>query len=250
MTSPSNPSNSPASTITALKSEIETALRSLLQLSDEAKIHKNEDAKEMIRYYGGMTDSMETRRIRIADFAWQSLAVTLTAAGVILSLSMVAVIKIPLLLVLATIFVVSLLKIREYQVQSALRYPFRDFPEYANMWKWFYYGNPYVAKINHDPFTVEDSQDEDQSRYLQGLKMFVSNYSGETIDQELHDNLLQLFILQVHNYYKNRFYLRLVDYDIKTPKILAWTQVVYWILVIVILAKFPVAAAFLVNKAF
>ncbi len=249
MNSSSNQNASDDARIDTLKSEVNDAFKAIIQLPDDVKRQKNEDVKKMIEYYGRMTDNIENRRIRIADFAWQSLAVTLTAAGVLLALSIVAVIKIPLLLVLTTIFVMSLLKIREFQVQSYFRYPFLRFPEFGNVWKWFYYGNSFIPQINEDPYTVESTRTKDQSLYLQGLELFVGNYSKETIDREIHDNLLQLFLLQVHNYYKNRFYLRLLKYDLITPKVLFWTQVAYWVIAVLIIAKYPAGAAFLLGKA-
>jgi hypothetical protein len=46
--------------------------------------------------------------------------------------------------------------------------------------------------------------------YLRGLEAFAHNYMVEDTDRELVDNIQQLYLLQVHNYYKNRFYLQLI----------------------------------------
>ena len=44
--------------------------------------------------------------------------------------------------------------------------------------------------------------------YLAGLRDFASNYCQETSDSELRDNVIQLYLRQVHSYYKNRWHLR------------------------------------------
>lgn len=55
--------------------------------------------------------------------------------------------------------------------------------------------------------------------YLKGLHYFVVNYSEETLDSELSDNIQQLYLLQVHNYYKNKFFLRLNNYDLLANRV-------------------------------
>lgn len=52
---------------------------------------------------------------------------------------------------------------------------------------------------------------ETNEPYLRGLHAFLENYRVETLDTEIRNNIQQLYLLQVHNYYKNRFYLQLVS---------------------------------------
>jgi hypothetical protein len=248
MRSDAGSNKSSDSDLNELKEEVEKGLTSLRRLSAGVKKEKNQDTKEMIRYFGDLTNNMETRRIRITDFAWQSLTIGLTAFGVLWALPIVIVLKISFLLVLATVLIMALLKIRESEVQSHFRYPFLKFPEYGNKWKWFYYGNAFIPKMNDNPSDLEKRRADDERLYLRGLDLFVTSYSRETIDRELHDNLIQLFLLQVHNYYKNRFYLRLLNYDLMTPRILLGVQIVYWIAALGSLASNSVPAAFLLAK--
>lgn len=42
----------------------------------------------------------------------------------------------------------------------------------------------------------------------------MESYANATIDKELQDNIQQLYLLQVHNFYKNKFFLRLNKYDL------------------------------------
>jgi len=236
--------------ISAIKKELDEALNGFSLLSDRVKQDKNQNIKDMISYFGNLTKNIEDRRIHLADVAWQSLAISFTALGIILAVHILAIFKIPIFLVLFTLLLMSVLKIQEYQVQSYFRYPFLAYPEYANRWKWFYYGNPFLSKINDNPFTAKKHHLDDEVKYLNALNVFAKNYSAETIDKELHDNLLQLFLLQTHNFYKNRFYLRLLKYDLLMPRILIWLLLIYCAILAIILLFVPVASHFLLTWVF
>ena len=233
-----------------LKVTIQGELNSISILPIEAKKEKNEDIKSMITYYDGMTKTIEDRRTHSAEFAWQSIAVTITAFGIIFALPIISFIKLLILLVLGEITIISFIKIREYNAQSAYRYPFLKFNEYGNKWKWFYYGNEYIPKINSSPFIGEKEKNEDRLNYLNGLKLFINKYSQETLDKEINDNILQLYLLQVHNFYKNRFYLRLQDYDQKTPEALLITIIIYLIIFLLFMLASSSMRDFLLTKTF
>lgn len=227
--------------ISHITEAIKNELGALVNLPIEAKSQKNEDIKSMILYYGDQTKTIEDRRTRLAEFSWQSLALAITAFAIIIALSIFNLYKGLVLIFLGVIIFFSLLKIAEYHFQSAFRYPFLKFPDYSNKWKWFYYGNPYITKINTNPCTYINKRyfGKDQLNYLQGLNKFVENYTTENIDKELEDNIIQLYLLQVHNYYKNQFYLRLLKYDKYTPIIIFALLIVYLIVVLILISVYP-----------
>ena len=97
-----------------------------------------------------------------------------------------------------------------YQCQSRFRYPFLKLKKFGNKWKWFYYANPHIQEISRKAVFPSKEFEKTQKPYLEGLREFVKNYREETLDKELSDNIQQLYLLQVHNYYKNKFFLFLV----------------------------------------
>lgn len=73
--------------IIAAQESIKKDIAALLDLPLEAKREKNESIKSMISYYAEETKAIEDRRNRLAEFAWQSLAITVTASAVVIALS-------------------------------------------------------------------------------------------------------------------------------------------------------------------
>lgn len=112
----------------------------------------------------------------------------------------------------------AIAKLQEYQAQSAFKYPFNN-SEYGNKWKWFYYANPFIKLINPDPFQKEHKNQKNLLPYLEGPHLLIEIYGNETLDKKLHDNIQQLYLLQVHNYYKNKFFLRLNNYDLLANRV-------------------------------
>jgi hypothetical protein len=217
----SKKSNNHAVDISSMDKEISAELIKLKKLSKAELVRKNEDVKEMISYYNGLTNSVEERRNKIYDFALQYLAVLLTVSGVLYSYKD----KIEgwIFLIFITLIVVQLLAafwtIVTYEFQSKYRYPFLKLEKYANKWKWFYYGNPYILKIDRNVFVKTNDDEKTKKPYLEGLKNFIINYSKEKLWDEISDNIQQLYLLQVHNYYKNKFYLNLVRIRLRSLQV-------------------------------
>lgn len=231
--------------ITVMKESVNKEIAALMDLPIEAKREKNESIRSMIAYYTEETKAIEDRRNRLAEFAWQSLAITVTASAVVIALSISVFVKGLLLIILGAIIITHILKLFEYQSQSSFRYPFLEFPEFGNMWKWLSNGSPYLASMKTNPFTWRRSIREDQLNYLQGLGKLVAEYAEETIDTELQDNIIQLYSLQVQNFYKNRFYLRLLKYDRYTPLIIFIMVLVYVITIVLLSYTSPGFAGFI-----
>lgn len=73
----------------------------------------------------------------------------------------------------------------------------------------------------------------------------VAEYTEETIDTELQDNIIQLYSLQVQNFYKNRFYLHLLKYDRYTPLIILIMVLLYLIAILLLSYISPGFAGFI-----
>lgn len=192
---------------------IKEDLNRLSLLPEEQKIKINEDAKKMISYYNNLTDKVEDRRIKITNSSWQKMTIMVATLNLLYLTEFPHEILCPIKLIFIINIIFEIIKLIEYIFQSKFVYPFNE-SGFGNRWKWFYYGNEYITKINTNPFISKRNNKEDIENYKKGLHIFLNKYSYETIDKELADNIMQLYLLQVHNYYKNKFYLRLNKYDL------------------------------------
>ena len=199
--------------IVKLKSAVVERLKKLKGLPNDMKVKKNSDIKSMINRYVELTNSVEDRRVRIHTFSLQVLAISVAALTLLVSSDKVSREGV-LFYVGVVIFVLligcSLWTSYLYVRQSGFRYPFLSLEEYGeNKWKWFYYGNKSILKIDANPLGSVKSPSRRIIPYLEGLRDFVEWYTDETLNKEITDNVQQLYLLQVHNYYKNQFYLQL-----------------------------------------
>ena len=96
-----------------------------------------------------------------------------------------------------------------FTMQSVFPYPFLKLPGLGNQWKWFYYGNSSILKISTSPLVASTDAAKTTLPYLEGLLTMTSNYAAETPQSAVRSALIQLYLLQVHNYYKNRWYTQL-----------------------------------------
>ncbi len=198
-----------------LEKGVSIELERLRGLSETDLERKNEDVKSMIRYYNHLTDMVEERRMRIHTFSLQLLAISAALFGVVVSgtagLTPGDFVFWPLVDSLGVLILASLLSGIIYELQSGFRYPFLQLEQYGNQWKWFYYGNPDILRISTRVFLPERDAVRTSEPYLAGLRTFARNYCDETLKTEITDNIQQLYLVQVHNYYKNRFYLQLTE---------------------------------------
>ncbi|MBE9570513.1 MAG: hypothetical protein IMF11_07795 [Proteobacteria bacterium] len=196
------------------KQKVEQELQRLEELSSPEKREKNENIKQMIKHYISLDNNVEDRRTRIYNQNLQFLGILFAALGLWFSFQndMPNILFSYGLCVLCVQAVFSVLILTAFHCQSKFRFVFNfeELSKYGNKWKWFYYGNAPVKKLSERPIFVSKDPDETSFPYLEGLQRFIANYRAETIDNELVSNIQQLYLLQVHNYYKNRFYLQLV----------------------------------------
>jgi hypothetical protein len=197
---------------------IRNDLSTLTALDKDQKSKINEDVKKMISYYNQLTEQIESRRSRLVESFWQTLTILIAASGLLMAARITGIFLYPALIIFGIQIIFAIAKLHEYQAQSGFEYPFNN-SDYGNKWKWFYHANPFIKLINPNPFQKKLENQNNLLPYLEGFHLFVENYRNETIDKELHDNIQQLYLLQVHNFYKNKFFLRLNKYDLWANRI-------------------------------
>jgi hypothetical protein len=125
-----------------------------------------------------------------------------------------------------------------HEKQSNFNYPFlppNPPSKFGNKWKWFYYGNDYIRQINTNAFRHRKSVTNAFIPYLQGLRDYVKGYKDENGDTEICSNIQQAYLLQVHNYFKNKFFLHLI-------KIRLWSvhgSVILAVIILIMRILFP-----------
>lgn len=221
-----------------MESSISQELQLIKGLDESTKKTKNDDIKSMIKYYINLTNNIEDRRTRIHDFTLQMLMICITAAGLLYTQyqKICPIIFWTITAVLLEQIIFSFVSVFFYEKQSGFRYPFLDLEQYGNTWKWFYYGNRELLKINACPIKTSKKFGETIEPYLKSFGTFTRNYREENLDAEILNNIQQLHLLQVHNFYKNRFYLQLTN-------IRKWSIILFPIvaaIVIVILYLHPI----------
>jgi hypothetical protein len=209
---------------TNLKSRIEEYESALTKLDDigneEAeKIYK--ETTELIKYMHSLSSDMEQRRTAVYDDAVKRITIIvplLTAVvTIVANQSKYLRYLIPVLGFGCIVFIFSIIIMIQYWVQSQSKYIFKDknIAKFGNSWKWFYYGNPHIVKIhtNHVSQRREAAETlngvynhEGVDAYMQGLLFMIHGYLGECSNSSarLQSNIQQLYLMQVHNYYKNR----------------------------------------------
>jgi hypothetical protein len=212
-------------------------LQNLDKLTNKQKIEKNNDIKEMIKHYLNMSNNLDNRRNMLLGTTWNILTVLFLLATFIITIKTslgadYIFLLIPIISVVSVLSIFSVAKIYEYHRQSGYRYPFLDIKEFSNKWKWFYYGNEPITKIDPNPGINKLNLNyvKNNEYFLLGLSNFIDNYTKETLKTELRENIIQLYLLQVHNFYKNKFLLRLNSIDLASYK---WTTIMLIIAIII-----------------
>ena len=195
-----------------LEEEIDTVMEEIFFLTDDVIKEKLSDSKEMIGIYLKQTSDIESRRNNLANTNLTRLAASIALFGFLVKFDLPQSSIIALLLGLGVIVVLSLNFFHIYIKQSQFRYPWSgQDTDHANQWKWFYYGNKYINEISFTP--EAENKNKDWEAYLRGLKFFLSRSCGETSREALQSSLYQQYLLQVHNGYKNKFYLQLANLE-------------------------------------
>jgi len=212
-------SNAERKRLETLKKGISDEIIALKSLSSDEKRQKNENMISMIQHYMDMSDKVEDRRGRIRNFTLQMLAIWVAATILLTALYLDENVDIPIVLFAAALalFIVQILfcfySSLLYERQSGFRYPFLwpEAEEYGNKWKWFYYGSEPIQRISTKAIRESKAFDNTVEPYLESFREFMNEYRMENLDSEIIDNIQQLHLLRVHNYFKNKFFLQLTD---------------------------------------
>lgn len=203
----------------ALKKEVIDEVNALKSLNTTEKRQKNDNIIYMIRHYMDMSDKVEDRRVRIRNLTLQALAIWISAAFLLTALYLDENVAIPIALFVIALFIFigqicfCLYSAFVYEKQSGFRYPFlwSAAEEHGNKWKWFYYGSKPLQKISTKTIRQSKTFDTTVAPYLESLRDFIYEYRQEDLDSEIIDNIQQLHLLRVHNYFKNQFFLHLTE---------------------------------------
>lgn len=192
-----------------LDKKLNETLGQFENLSADDKKKKGEDIIEMIKYTNSLTDEIEERRNKFYSDSLILLQVSVAALVLLLSSDSSRFLKFISCIAFIPVIVIQLIVIIVYYRQNESKYVFKDksLENYSNQWKWFYYGNPYTQKISVGLFSKASASVD---HYKNGLKYLAEQYIKETDNSKIKSDLIQLYLLQVHNYYKNRYYLSLV----------------------------------------
>ena len=211
-------SRNPERDIIEMECRAEAALVEFQKTAGSERARKSDDIRNMILYYRNLSDNIEARRNDVFRVSLQILAISVSglafaitqysklvtsSAGTMVFWSIVGTVVV----LICCAFVAAL----QYHRQSAYQYPFLELREHGNRWKWYYYGNREILNISCSLRLCASDKKKDTLAYLSGLAFFAAKYTEETAEGELRDNLIHLYLLQVHNYYKNQFYLQLTN---------------------------------------
>ena len=202
-----------------LKKDVSDELNSLKKLSDDEKRKKNDNIVSMIRHYIDMSDKIEDRRVRTRSYTLQMLAIWVAAAILLTAFYLDKNVEINCIFFGAALALFTgqilfcLYSAFIYEKQSGFRYPFLwpQAAEYGNKWKWFYYASKPLQRISTKIVREAKTFGTTIEPYLESYRDFINEYRSEDLDSEITDNIQQLHLLRVHNYFKNKFYLQLTD---------------------------------------
>ena len=204
--------------IDALKEKVEVELQAIRGLQDNVKQEKLADVKQMIAHYTQATSVIEDRRASMHSVSLQLLGLSVAACALVATVQdglwdnwLARAFLVFTLIIGAILFVSATVAVIIFEAQSGFRYPFLELSEYGNRWKWFYYGNPSIPQIGPNAMRWQKDLKADMMLYVEGLAFFAEKYRKEDLDGELCDGIIHLYLLQVHNYYKNRWYLHLTS---------------------------------------
>lgn len=194
-----------------LKSIFSSQLQELSKLSEEEKAKKNEDLRELIKYYFELANATDEKSFQICNFSLQYLVLCAIALGILLmhfslvkpavfsaSFSFLAVQILYLLII--TIFYES-----GSRQKNFLSYDF--YPAEQN--NLVFPRKKKFAFFSLGAFFRSKKPQSAPRAYLEALRSFTRNYWEDDTDQKILNNLDQLFMLQAEYSFANRILVRL-----------------------------------------
>lgn len=206
--------------------ELKENIRKIGELDDAKKKEIYNETTNLIEYFERMSSEMEKRKESIYNQAVTKISLLLAFIAVVIGLQQK---NSDLFLYFSPIYVFcagsianSIIICNAYWKQSQSKYVFKDqrLQKYGNYWKRFYYGNQFILNIDA---TTENNKngsgenlkskynDKSVMAYLQGLNYEILQFSSEKQTEMTINNIAHFYMLQVHNYYKNRQHMELVE---------------------------------------
>lgn len=201
-------------------------IENIKKLSNEDKEKIYHETSNLIEYFNAMSDTAETKRTSIYNSALTRINLFLIFLTVIVTInistgsSKLTQFFIPVYTVISISVIGELLTVFVYWIQSSSIYVSKDLRlmDYGNYWKRFYYGNPHILKISTSIRECIGKSGKNQNNvfkeeevieYMNGLNYEIEKFSNESLDEKVINNIQQLYLMQVHNYYKNRYNMKL-----------------------------------------
>lgn len=252
--------------IDARVKEYTSIAEELDKLDEEKKDEIYKETSDLIKYINSLSLDMDRRRVTIYDDSVKKLSLVVALASVLITLnakfSELTLFLIPLYTFLLASSIGSLIIMFMFWMQSQSKYIFKDrrISHLGNSWKWFYYGNPHTLKIkirylrqNRESAQSLDGEYDTKSvdEYVQGLMYTMKGYIDESIGatSKVRANIQQLYLMQVHNYYKNRQHMQLASFNERLLKVTLVLVIISIIVVIIVAVKCPTEIASIVDVA-
>jgi len=188
-------------------------LEALERLDHDAKQRKNDELRELIKYYFELNNRIDERCTRISNFSLQFLFICGIGIGVLLRYrSVVDTASFTIILSFLSVQVLYLLLIvLSYESAVRLKDMRYNMPEEQALEQLEPSSNILkdIRRSFSRAFFRSWRRKGEPAAYVEGLKSFVRNYHEEDINKKILNNTEQLYMLQAENAYSNRLCLRL-----------------------------------------
>ena len=236
--------------IDSIKKSYEETAKKISELNDGEKEEIYRETSELIEYYENMTSKAEDKRSSIYNSAINSSNLIIAFLTLVITVNVknsdLSLYFIPVYAFLGLSLLNALIVMIVYWMQSSCKYVTKDnrLKDYGNYWKRFYYGNEEILKIstslkNFNKVSGENQNnafdEESVEAYLCGLNFMVKKFTNETINEKVENNIKQLYLMQVLNYYKNRYNMCLSSINNRFTQIKIVGIIVSIIVVLIIL---------------
>lgn len=187
-------------------------LAALDKLDDNAKQRKNDELRELIKYYFELNNRVDERCTRIANFSLQFLVLCALGMGVVfLYRDVISIASFTIILAFFSLQILYLLLI-VLSYESAVR--LKDIRYISSQEELDELAPPRsiikdLKRSFSRAFFHSWRRRGEPTTYLEGLKSFVRNYYEQDINKKILNNMEQLYMLQAENLHCARLYRRL-----------------------------------------
>lgn len=187
----------PAAELTALRDEVREMIQFVTKRSEAADAERFKYLQSSLQIIGFV--------LVFSSFALAGLDKTITWSPRVLGVALSLFYPLMVVMLGAVLIVIT------YFAQARFRYPFVYYKQLGNSWRWFYYGN-IRADTPEGEFFYRNQQYQRRyaTNYADDLEQYVRRYVEDPLQQQIVDDLRQLFLLMSHDRYKQKFKQHLV----------------------------------------